>query len=192
MKILPAFLFVILMATAGSGFSQNLLPQDKEIEILDEGERNPFGRRGPDPSRVVIEDTETEESRLQTENGRMEVSGFAEGPYGRSVLLGRQKIFPGDTLPSLLPRQTEVLRVHEIHTDRIELIFVEKQARATPRTITIRYNLDPKVRHLLATQVPLNREPAVEMLGQFPPAQNQSSEVEDGLSTSDPATDSPD
>jgi hypothetical protein len=173
MKLTALLLF---LATTVCGISQNFLPQDKDVEILDEGERNPFGRRGPDPARVVIEDSETEESRLQTAYSRMEVSGFAEGAYGRSVLLGRHKIFPGDILPPILSRQTEVLRVEEIHPERIELIFVDRQSRPTPRKITIRYSMEPKVRHMLGSQVPLNRALAVEMLGQFPVPQSEESE----------------
>jgi hypothetical protein len=175
-RILLCLLFLLGPAAV---HAQNLLPSDKEIEVLEEGERNPFGRRGPDPARVVIEDVETEESRLQTSYGRMEVSGFADGPYGRSVLLGRHKIFPGDVLPSILPRQTEVLRVEEITADRIELIFIERQSRPTPRKITLRYDITPKVRHLISTQIPLSRASGVDLQGQFPPPKNPAGDEAD-------------
>lgn len=180
-----AILLIILFASAPIAAAQSLLPQDKDVEILEESERNPFGRRGPDPAaRVVVEDAETEESKLQTAYGRMEVSGFAEGEYGRSVLLGRQKIFPGDTLPPVLQNQQEVLQVEEIQPDRIVLIFLEKQARPTPRRITLRYNLNPTVRHLLGTQTPLNRSRSVDLHGQFPPNKPPDDENADEISES--------
>lgn len=146
-----------------------LRPEEKEPIPIEEGERNPFARRGPATGTTVVEDTESEESRLRSLLEKMKVAGYTEGDDGASVLLGNYRMKPTQILPPLLANQTEKLQVVSVNPKRVELVFLESDGRPPSRSITLRYNLRPQVRFLLGTQVPESPPNASELAGKFPP-----------------------
>jgi hypothetical protein len=147
----------------------SLLPENKESIQLAEAERNPFARRVPTAAAVVVEEAESEESRLQKMLVNMEISGFRDGSDGRSVLLGRLWLRVGDELRTLIPKQTEIIRVENILNDRVEFVFLEPEDRPLTRSFTLRYNPLPTVRYLLGTQLTPVPRNASSLEGIFPP-----------------------
>jgi hypothetical protein len=160
---------VFLLGVSSLVADDTLLPENKETLQLDETERNPFARRVSAAAAVIIEEAESEESRLQKMLAAMEVVGFREGPDGTSVLLGRLWLRVGDELRTLIPKQTEVIRVENIRPDRIEFVFLEPEDRPLTRTFALRYNRQPTVRYLLDSQLAPASRDTVNLQGIFPP-----------------------
>jgi len=163
------FLSGFYILFAGLASAPALLPEEKEPIPIEEGERNPFARRGPATATTVVEDTESEESRLRALLGKMKVTGFMEGDNGASVLLGNYRMIPKQILPPLLANQTEKLQVVSVTPKRVHLVFLESDDRPPTRTITLRYSLRPQVRFLLGSQVPDSPPNAPELAGKIPP-----------------------
>jgi hypothetical protein len=157
----PSF-FLLVLTVALLGLSPSslladaiqLLPQTKIPVLLQEGERNPFAVKAAPAAQVVPTDQESEESRLRGLLANMQVSGFAQGENGSTVLLGPFLLRPGELVPPLLRRQTEQVQVAAIRPGLIELIFLEPNDRPATRRLTLNFSTEPKVRYLLGTQVP--------------------------------------
>jgi hypothetical protein len=170
------YLHHLLLAAALFGWNYSLrsadalelLPQTKIPVLLSEGERNPFAVKAAPAAQVVAADQESEESRLRGLLANLQVSGYAEGEGGTTVLLGPYLLRPGELVPSLLRRQTEQIRVAAIRPGQIELLFLEPNDRPPTRRLTLNFSTEPKVRYLLGTQVP--PVPRTQTLqGVFPP-----------------------
>lgn len=169
MKILRSLFFCFSMGVAPqAAWTSDLLPDDKVPEQVQESERNPFARRGPATQTTVVEDRESEESRIRRVFERMAVSGFSDGEGQQGALVGILRLRQGGTVPAVLPNQTEKLRVDSITNEKVELVFLENEGVEENRKITLRYSLKPQVRYLLGSQVP--PVPEISPLeGRFPP-----------------------
>ena len=142
----------LLLGVCSGGAAIGMLPEQKVgIEVPAE-ERNPFAKRGPGTATTIIQDTESEESRLRGILESMPISGFADGPGERRVLLGPFPLTVGRQLPPVIEKQTEALVVRAIEAGRVELAFVERDNRPETRFVVLRFNLNPEVRFQLGTQ----------------------------------------
>lgn len=155
---------VLLPCVSGS----DLLPEDKVPEQVQDAERNPFARRGPATATTVVEDRESEESRIRRAFERMNVSGTSTGEGQEGVLIGILRLREGMDVPAVIPNQTERLRVESVSNERVELVFLENEGVEQNRKITLRFSLKPQIRYLLGSQIP--PVPEISPLeGRFPP-----------------------
>lgn len=129
-----------------------ILPNQKTSEQVKEGERNPFtkinqGVQNPDSSGT------TEENEIRDRLAKLRVVGVSPGVRGLRVMLGDMVLEPGEDVPQVLPEQTLSLRVGNISSRAIELVWVEKKPTGLPaRTLTIPVDLRPYVRSILKGQ----------------------------------------
>lgn len=149
-RLLRLSVLLILLPGIGSATAQNLLmPQGRTPIVVPPGARNPFGQSVTAQEVPTVEETETEESRLRRIIGRIKVGGVSGTPERLRVLLGSLVLRPGDTLPPLIERQQEVLRVESITRDFVALTFVEKEAGTEGRLIKIPLSTPPRVTEML-------------------------------------------
>lgn len=153
LQILPCAVLALALAFVERGSGQvGVLPDDKEAVDLQEGERNPFARRGPRVPTVVIEDADTEENRIRDVLRGMHVSGTTEWGGPRRVLLGSYILEVGKHVPDVIENQSETLRVKEITAEKVELVFEEKDNIPETRTVDLRFRLTPTIRYVLGSR----------------------------------------
>ncbi|MEX1117581.1 MAG: hypothetical protein WEB60_02190 [Terrimicrobiaceae bacterium] len=131
------------------------LPSARQSVILEPGERNPFGiRQITTTTDFGIVQGETEESRLRTTITRLSVSGASVSPDGKpSVILGPMAVSEGAELPQLLPSQFERIVVNKIADNEVIFGFLERDGTSDRRAFSVQYDLAPKVRFALPTDV---------------------------------------
>jgi len=125
-----------------------LLPEDKMPLQVAESERNPFGKRVVKVAAVQAE-TESEESKIRAVIEKLPLGGMTRGYGVVKVLLGSYMVAEGQTLPDVIPNQTEKVKVLSVTADRVELGFVDKDGTAETRKIGRLFNLSPSVRFKL-------------------------------------------
>ncbi len=148
--VLVLFVFNGMPVLLGQSTDKELLPQNRSAVILQENERNPFGQRTV--QQAVVEQVETEESRLRAFLQNLPVSGISSKGAAYKVLLGSIAIEKGGSLPPLIPGQTERIYIRDITADSIELGFVEKDGTSEARLVNIPVSVKAEVRYLLETQ----------------------------------------
>lgn len=143
-------LLALLAGVRAAPAQSALMPQGRTPIVLPPGARNPFGQLvTAQETAAVVEATETEEARLRRIIGRVKVGGVSGSADNLRVLLGALIIKQGDTLPPLIERQQEVLRVDSITKDFVSLVFVEKEAGSEGRLIRIPLKIPPRVTAML-------------------------------------------
>ncbi|HSJ04651.1 MAG: hypothetical protein ACAI34_00630 [Verrucomicrobium sp.] len=129
-----------------------LKPSDKGVEMVKEGERNPFnngdaGLKSPEAK------GSSEENEIRDRLSRLRVVGVSPGSKGLRVMLGDMVLIPGELVPQVLTEQTLSLRVGNISPTTIELIWIEKKPTGLPaRVLIIPVDLRPYVRYVLQGQ----------------------------------------
>lgn len=135
------------------------LPQDKADlrpeDKLDMKRRNPFAEKtkpGSAAKNGVQEDTE--DSRLRQFFEKNKVTGLMKLGDKHIATLGRLALETGQTLPPLIPGQTQILRVIRVDEKMLEVGWVEDATFGTPvpRKIVKRIELDPVVEMVLASE----------------------------------------
>jgi len=156
MKPLALILSLMLGASTWthgqSNSSIGMLPTEKRSVEVPEDERNPFGRRGSRTPSVVVQETETEESRIRGALFGMQITGFVESTSGNKALLGSLILGEGRLLPPVIERQTERLQVVSVEPEMIEIGFLDKDGNVDGRVISIPVRVRPDVRYILGTQ----------------------------------------
>jgi len=156
--MIRAIFFPVFFATAtllvAAPSDIGLLPQDKTPEVLEASEPNPFGirvKQGPTTAVVVAE---SEETRIRGAIDRMALGGMTRGYGVTKILLGPHMVAAGETLPDVIPRQTERIEVIAVSDDKVELGFVEKNGEVGERIILLGVDLKPVVRYRLHNAAP--------------------------------------
>jgi hypothetical protein len=131
------------------------MPTARQSVIVESGERNPFGiRQIASPTNFGVIQGETEESRLRTTITRLSVSGATIARDGTtSVIIGPMTVTEGSELPQLLSSQFEKVIVNKITEDEVIFGFLERDGTSDRRAFSIQYNLTPKVRFALPTDI---------------------------------------
>ena len=142
MKPFIPFAFFALTVAAHAGSVVGLLPEDKTPVVVLETERNPFGKNAPKSAAAVVEN---EESRIRAIIERMPVGGVMEGRSGRKVLLGSMVIEEGRSLPPVIPRQSEKLKVLSVAADKVEIAFLESDGTPGLRRVVVNLSISPTV-----------------------------------------------
>ncbi len=138
--------------------SIGFLPQDKADlkpeDKMDLKRRNPFAERKKAVANKPADTAETEESKLRSYFEKIPVSGISKIGGKLTVTLGRHNLETGDVLPQVITGQTQILRVLRVEQNLLEIGWVEQASPdiATPRKITKRIDLTPKVKVLLASE----------------------------------------
>ena len=138
--------------------SIGFLPQDKADlkpeDKMDLKRRNPFAERKKAVANKPADTAETEESKLRSYFEKIPVSGISKIGGKLTVTLGRHNLEAGDVLPQVISGQTQILRVLRVEQNLLEIGWVEQASPdiATPRKITKRIDLTPKVKVLLASE----------------------------------------
>lgn len=157
--LVPLMLVVATMARAQSSDNE-LLPQNRPTIILQDNERNPFGQRTV--QQTVVEQVETEESRLRAFLQNLPISGVSDKEGSFKILLGSISVEKGGSLPSLISGQNEKIYVREVTAENIELGFVEKDGSSETRLINLPVNVKAEVRYLMETQTSGKKGKAVQ------------------------------
>jgi hypothetical protein len=113
------------------------LPEDKSHEMLQKGERNPFGERVV--TKVVTEDnSDSEDAKLARMLKEAKINGIVNASNGQGVgiFFNGRLIREGDPLQPFLKNQTALLRVSKLTEKVVEISWVESQASDNPRKIT--------------------------------------------------------
>lgn len=150
MKLRFLHLIAFLPTLAGNPpaiASVGLLPEEKQPVRVVEGERNPFGKKGPKTPIKTDEDTESEEARIRNILAGLTVAGLGEREGEVTALLGSFVLKPGDELPPILRDQKEIVRVLQVKNNLIELGFVDKDGSAETRKISLNIKTKPTVRY---------------------------------------------
>lgn len=147
MKRLLLLLTFALPAAAGAATPVGLLPEDKVPVLLEESERNPFGKNTP---KAVASVVENEESRIRAIFERLPVGGVIEGRTGRKVLLGSMVIEEGRQLPPVISQQTEKLKVLSVASDKVEIAFLESDGTPGLRRMVVNLSISPSVQFQVA------------------------------------------
>ncbi len=134
------------------------LPQDKTDyrpeDKMEMKRRNPFADRAKKTEpKAEVDNTETEESKIRAFLQKEKISGIVKLGDKYIATLGRLVFEAGQTLPPLIPGQTQILRVMRVDKTTVELGWVEDSPydTATPRKITLKVDLTPRVEVLLAS-----------------------------------------
>lgn len=132
------------------------MPGEKQPVLLPNDEKSPF--RGietrPATADGALIGGESEESRLRAAFLRLPVRGVAIGDNGNaSAVVGSMSLSVGDELPSLFPNQVERVVVLEISESQMTLGFVEHDGSTDKRSIKKVFNVAPRVRFALPTDV---------------------------------------
>lgn len=146
--LLLVFLIVGATALAKGQSAIGLLPQDKKPEVVEDSELNPFGIRTKQGTAAVVV-VESEETRVRAALAHMAVGGLTRSYGVTKVLLGSLMVEAGETLPDVIPGQTEKVRVMAVNDNQIELGFVEKDGAVGERKILMGVDLEPVVRYRL-------------------------------------------
>jgi hypothetical protein len=127
-----------------------LKPEDK----LDMKRRNPFAERKKVVAAKPTEQVENEESKLRTYFDKQKVSGVMKLGDKHIVTVGRLALEAGQTLPPIIPGQTQILRVMRVDDKVLEIGWVEEAGydTAAPRKILKKIDLKPVVSQLLASE----------------------------------------
>jgi hypothetical protein len=134
------------------------LPQDKADlrpeDKLDIKRHNPFAERKKVVAAKSQDSVETEESKLRAFFQKQDVTGMMKMGDKRIVTLGRLSLEQGQTIPPVIPSQTQILRVINVDDNILEIGWVEDAAydTATPRKIQKKIDLKPKITSLLASE----------------------------------------
>jgi|GEM_PF-3075052 len=135
------------------------LPQDKADlkpeDKLDMKRRNPFAERKKVVAAKPAEPVETEESKLRTFFDKQKVSGVMKLGDKYVVTIGRLALEEGQTVPPIIPGQTQILRVIRVDDKVLEIGWVEDPGfdnTAAPRKILKKIDLKPRVQSLLASE----------------------------------------
>jgi hypothetical protein len=145
---------VTMAELQGIGF----LPQDKADlkpeDKLDMKRRNPFAEKKKVVATRPTESVETEESKLRAFFDKQKVSGLMKLSEKYIVSLGRLTLEAGQTVPPIIPGQTQILRVMRVDDKVVEIGWVEDHGynTALPRKILKRIDLKPVVGQLLASE----------------------------------------
>lgn len=129
----------------------DLKPEDK----LDMKRRNPFAEKKKNAvAAKPTEQVETEESKLREFFKKHQVNGVMKLGDKYVVTVGRLALEAGQTVPPIIPAQTQILRVIRIDDKVVELGWVEEAGydTAAPRKITMKIDLKPVVSQLLASE----------------------------------------
>lgn len=129
--------------------SIGLLPDDKKPVLLEQDERNPFAVHTEKTGPTVLAPKDTEETSLRALVSRLPISGITRSYGVTKVLLGSFMVEEGQTLPVLVPRQTESLKVLAVSEKEVQLSFVEKDGSTGKRTIELPVDLSPSIRYQL-------------------------------------------
>jgi hypothetical protein len=138
--------------------SIGFLPQDKADlrpeEKLNLKRRNPFAERKKVVAAKPTEKIETEESKLRTFFDKQQISGLFKNGGKFTVALGRLVLEPGQTIPQIIPDQTQILRVIRVDESTLEIGWVEdgNYDQAVPRKIVKKIDLKPKVRQYIVSE----------------------------------------
>jgi hypothetical protein len=134
------------------------LPQDKADyrpeEKLDIKQYNPFAERAKKVEAKNNEaQTETEESRIRAFIKKQNVSGIVKLGDRYIATVGPLIMESGQTLPPLIPGQTQILRVIRVDKSVVELGWVEGTPydTASPRKIVLKVDMTPRVEVQLAS-----------------------------------------
>jgi hypothetical protein len=128
------------------------LPQDKTDyhpeEKMDIKRRNPFAEKAKKLEAKSIENqTESEGSKIRSYLQKQKVSGIIKLNDKYIATVGRLVMEAGQTLPPLIPDQTQILRVMRVDKNTVELGWVEGSPydTASPRKIVLKVDLTPRV-----------------------------------------------
>lgn len=158
--LLISSLFAGATALMGAPSDVGLLPQDKESVVVETSELNPFGirtKQAPGEAVIVVE---SEETRVRAAIDRLSVGGLTRSYGVTKVLLGSHMVMAGETLPEVIPRQTEKVKVVAVNDHEIELGFVEKDGNVGERKILLGVDLKPVVRYRIHGNPPAASEEA--------------------------------
>jgi hypothetical protein len=127
-----------------------LSPSARQPTVLPEGQRNPFGAPAvPVEAEQEAVATETEEAKLRRILGTMRVTGLSGSPGSYSLVVGSLVLREGQPVPRLFADQAEELKVDSVTEKEAVLSFVERTSGVPPRVISLRFDLDPRVRSVL-------------------------------------------
>ncbi len=130
---------------------QMILPEEKEPELVEPGEENPFV--APADSTAKEEAGSSEENTVKERLLSMQVVGFSQRPGGCRVQLGDLTLEENMIVPAFLPDQSVQLRVNSITESEIEFVWLEKQRTGLPpRTLLLPVRIKPVVRQMLPGQ----------------------------------------
>ncbi|SKA92103.1 hypothetical protein SAMN02745166_01841 [Prosthecobacter debontii] len=122
-----------------------IMPDEKTPELVKPEENNPFEAASDGR---VNDESDTEENQVRDMLLGMRVGGAASGPRGMRVMLGGMRLEPGMEVPQIIPDQQVKLRVKNITTSAIELVWVEKRATGLPpKLLVIPMDGGPSVRY---------------------------------------------
>ena len=157
-------ILIILTCGAGLPLSANdevspdvagigMLPKQRTAQRLAPNERNPFAFKPKETAKAVVEETETQESKIRAIFKSMSVTGVRRGSDGRLMaLVGDLILREGEEVKPVLVDQTELLLVSRIDPKRVELTFVENKDSTQPRTIPLPITTQTRVAQRLAGQ----------------------------------------
>ncbi len=149
-----------------------LKPNDKTSELVREMDRNPFGRSDAE-LQAQSQKGSNEENQIRDLLAKLRVVGVSPGSNGLRVMLGDMVLEAGQLVPQVLAEQTISLRVADITSEAIHLVWVEaKPTGLPPRALTIPVDLRPYVRVQLNGQPNLKNkwEKQSENVGNIPVA----------------------
>ena len=146
-----AFLgFLACVAPIHAASDPSLFPDGRQRVELRASERNPFTQQiAVEAAPAAMQEGATEESRLRRIFRAMKINAVSGGQGGKRVLLGSLILKPGNTLPSILQNQFEVLRVLSIDDAAVVLAFVERDPSVESRQIVLPYAIKPEVTQVM-------------------------------------------
>ncbi len=128
------------------------MPEDKQPVEVGAEERNPFGKRVVKTAEPVIQNAETEETKIRGVIEKLPFEGFTHGAAGTKALIGSFVLAEGSMVPPVLQDQTERLTVLLVTPTDLELGFIEKDGSTGARKIVRKLDLQPTVRFKLGGQ----------------------------------------
>ena len=144
---------ILAGSTAATAAEVGVLPEQKEKMIqqytLTDEENNPFAVRTKGAKGKVAVDTQSEESRIRAALEAFAVSGISKGGTGFKAQLGSIILSEGETIPRIIPGQTDELRVTKITPKFVEVTWVGDEEAAAPRQVTLPVDLEPRVAVML-------------------------------------------
>jgi hypothetical protein len=132
-----------------------ILPAFKRGQVVDIGERNPFGTVVEEVPETVA--TGAEAAKLSAILESLPVSGVSKDAQGRvrAVLLGDLRLEAGALVPQMVEGQTDELIVELLSETEIVIAWRSEAGRkvAQPRLLRRKIDLDPRVQVLLPGQI---------------------------------------
>lgn len=127
-----------------------MLPYQKRGDVLENDERNPFAERTiVKDSNVSTTDGSTEESKLRGILSNMRVTGISKGEKGFRAMVGGLIMEEGETIPPLIGRQSDKLRVSKVTKTTVEITWINEEGAEEPRKHVLSLDLRPLVRSKL-------------------------------------------